>query len=92
MPDNETGHLRPDRDLNNLFTAVVRDMLDDEHGAVKSGANAALLDFLEANAPDDVLEYHLNRGKYDSLDDLKRAVRERQSADFPSDTDSGNEQ
>ena len=89
MSDNETGHLRPDRDLNNLFTGVVRDMLDDEHGAVKSGANAALLDFLDNEAPDDVLEYHLNRGDYDGLDDLRDAVRQRQSADFPGNDDDG---
>ena len=83
MSDKETGHLRPDRDLSNLFTAVVRDMLDDEHGAVKSGVNAALLDYLDNEAPDVVLEYHLNRGEYENLDGLRRAVRERQSADFP---------
>lgn len=84
MTENETGHLRPDRDLNNLFTAAVRDMLEDEHGAVKSGANAALLDFLENEVPDDVLEYHLSRSDYDSLDELKQSVHDRQSADFPS--------
>lgn len=84
---DETGHLRPDRDLTNLFTGVVRDMLDDEHGAVKSGANEALLDFLENEAPEDVLSYHLKRGEYDSLDGLRAAVRDRQSAPFPENDD-----
>ena len=79
----ETGHLRPDRELTNVFTAVVRDMLDDEHGAVKSGANAALLDFLE-QAPEDVLNYNLQqKTEYENLDELKDAVRSRQSTPFP---------
>jgi len=82
MTDN-TGHLRPDRELTNVFTAVVRDMLDDDHGAVKSGANAALLDFLE-DAPEDVLNYNLGRKTdYETLGELKDAVRSRQSTDFP---------
>lgn len=83
---DETGHLRPDRELNNVFTAVARDMLDDEHGAVKAGTNAALLAFLEDEAPDNVLEYNLTRKTaFDSLDELRDAVRRRQSTPFPGD-------
>lgn len=75
--------------MNNLFTAVVRDMLEDEHGAVKAGANDALLDYLEREAEQDVLAYHLRRSDYADLEDLRRAVRERQSADFPTGGEDG---
>lgn len=85
---NDTGYLRPDKELNDVFRAVARDLLDDEHGAVKSGTNAALLDFLE-NAPDDVLDYHLDREGYETLDDLRDGVRDRQSTPFPDMADRG---
>ena len=81
--DNRTGSIRPDRELTELFRAVARDMADKEHGAVKAGANKALLDFLES-APDDVLTYHVERSDFDSLDDLRAAVKRRQNQPFPS--------
>lgn len=80
--DTRTGSVRPDRELTELFRAVARDMADKEHGAVKAGANKALLTFLES-APDDVLNYHLQRSDFDSLDDLRAAVKRRQNQPFP---------
>lgn len=79
---DETGHLRPDRALNNVFTEVASDMLEGEHGAVKAGTNKALLDFLD-DAREEVVQYHLNRQGFDSVDDLRDDVAERQQADFP---------
>jgi hypothetical protein len=84
--ETDTGHLRPDGDLADVFRPVVRDMLDDEHGAVKSGTNKALIDFLE-RAPEEVVQYHLGRKGYASLDELKRSVRSRQSAPYPGESD-----
>jgi hypothetical protein len=88
-PSGDTGHLRPDRELTDMFRGVVRDMAEQEHGAVKAGVNSALLEYLVNNAPDDVVQYHLSRSDYDSLEELEYAVRDRQNQPFPDDHGGG---
>jgi hypothetical protein len=81
-PDS-TGHLRPDKELTDLFRGVVRDMAEQEHGAVKAGVNEALLAYLFRDVPDEVLEYHLQRSDYASIRELKVVVKARQNQSFP---------
>lgn len=83
--DVGTGHLRPDATLAKVFSGCVRDVLDEQHGAVKAGTNDALIFYLRNQIPADVLEYNLRRAGYEDLDDLAMAVRNRQNAPFPVD-------
>lgn len=84
---NDYGRIRPDAELTDIFRGAVRDMSDNEHGAVKAGANDALLDYLFREVPDEVLDYHLQRSEYGTKAELKAAVRKRQNQPFPSDVD-----
>lgn len=86
----ETGHLRPDRTLAKIFSGVARDIQDEEHGAVKSATNKALLDFLE-DADDHVVRYNLEQAGFDTLDELEESVRGRQQLAFPNGGGSGDE-
>lgn len=85
--DTAPGHLRPDGELADLFRSVADDTLDEQHGAIKSATNAALLEWL-ADAPEETLDYHLGRSDaFDTLDELRQRVADRQSAPFPGDID-----
>lgn len=80
----EYGNLKPDDDLTEIFTKVVKDVSADDYGSVKTGANTALLltlQLLEQEDPDAVA-YHLSRQDYGSLQALQDAVRSRQQQDF----------
>lgn len=92
MTQNETeGHLRPDGELTDIFRGAVRDMSNQEHGAVKAGANDALLDYLFRECDDEILDYHIQRSEYGNKAELKAAVRKRQNQPFPSDVAGDNE-
>lgn len=81
---SDYGNLKPDDDLTDVFTSVLRDVSADDYGSVKSGTNTALLlalHMLKTDDPDAV-QYHLQREGYDSLQELQDAVRGRQQQDF----------
>jgi hypothetical protein len=78
------GNLKPDDDLTDVFTKVVKDVSDTDYGAVKAGSNTALLltlYLLEDEDPDAV-QYHVQREGYDSLNDMAEAVLDRQQRPF----------
>ena len=83
------GNLKPDDDLTEIFTKVVKDVSEDDYGSVKAGANTALLltlRLLQYEDPDAV-QYHLSRQGCDDLQGLRDAVRTRQQQDFVLDVD-----
>jgi len=83
------GNLKPDDDLTEIFTKVVKDVSEDDYGSVKAGANTALLLTLRLlrDEDPDAVQYHLSRQGYDDLQGLQDAVRTRQQQDFVLDVD-----
>lgn len=81
---SDYGNLKPDDDLTDVFTSVLRDVSADDYGSVKSGTNTALLLTLHLlrDEDPDAVQYHLQREGYDSLQELQDAVRGRQQQDF----------
>jgi len=83
------GNLKPDDDLTEIFTKVVKDVSEDNYGSVKVGANTALLLTLRLLQDEDgeAVQYHLSRQGYDDLQHLQNAVRTRQRREFAFDVD-----
>ena len=83
------GNLKPDDDLTDVFTKVVKDVSENDYGSVKAGSNTAMLltlRLLQDEDPDAV-QYHLSRQGYEHLQGLQDAVRTRQQQDFVLDVD-----
>lgn len=83
------GNLKPDDDLTDVFTKVVKDVSRDDYGSVKAGTNTALLTALYVlqDEDPDAVQYHLSREGYDSMQELGEAVLDRQQVPFAFDID-----